>query len=114
MNAEVALRFVYTTLGSREEASVLAETLVSAQLAACVNIVGPMISVYQWQGEIENDEEFALWIKTTALRIEDTLAALADAHPYDTPAIAVFDAEPHGDDYRNWLTASTGGAGQDS
>ena len=111
MNTDVALRFVYTTLDTRDAAETLAETLVAGQLAACVNIVGPMISVYQWDGAVTRDEEFALWIKTTALRLEDTLAAIAEAHPYDTPAIAVFDADPRGDAYIHWLAAGTGGAG---
>ena len=111
MNTDIALRFVYTTLDTRAAADAVAEALVARQLAACVNIVGPIASVYRWEGKTVREQEYALWIKTTAERVHDTMAALAEAHPYDTPAIAVFDAHAHGNDYINWLAAGTSVAG---
>ena len=69
-------RIVLTTAGSQEEARKIAQALVERRLAACVNILGPMESVYRWQGKVESAPEYLLVIKTTAAaftRVRDAL-----------------------------------------
>jgi len=99
-------RLVLTTCGSSEEARSIAHTLVERQLAACVNIVPQIESVYRWQGEIETASEWLLVIKTTAdafTRLRDTLSKL---HSYELPEcieIAIEDGSPA---YLAWIGES--------
>ena len=74
-----------TTLATRDEGERLAATLVEECLAACVNVIGPMISIYQWEGKVERDTEVLLLIKTTAAGVEPLKERVLDLHPYDTP-----------------------------
>jgi periplasmic divalent cation tolerance protein len=99
-------RIVLTTTGSKEEAQKIASALVGQQLAACVNVIGPISSTYRWQGKVENAEEFLLIIKTMAdacARVADKIRAL---HSYELPEIvqlAIADGSP---EYLKWIEAS--------
>ncbi len=78
---------VATTAGNPEDARKLADLLVARQLAACVQIHGPIRSVYRWQGAVEAEEEWLLTAKTRQDRYPALESALQEAHPYDVPEI---------------------------
>jgi periplasmic divalent cation tolerance protein len=101
------VRIVLTTAGSREEAERLAHALVDAGLAACVNLVPDLKSIYRWQGAVESADEVLLLIKTTAARLQSVEAALRAAHSYEVPEFLVLTAESASQAYLAWLLAST-------
>lgn len=78
---------VLTTVGSEEEAGRLAALLVERRLAACVQVVGPIVSRYRWQGAIEEEREWQCLAKTTRAAYEAIEAAIREAHSYDEPEI---------------------------
>jgi len=98
---------LYTTFPSVVEAEKAGNALVGARLAACVNILPGMISLYRWQGAIERGEEAVMLIKTRASLAEPVRAAVRASHPYDTPAILVLPIESVDETYFAWIMAST-------
>jgi len=99
-------RLVLTTCGSLEEARRLAQALVERQLAACVNIVPQIESVYRWQGKVETAAEFLLLIKTTAGAFAALRDALIEIHSYDVPECIEIDIEDGNADYLAWIGES--------
>lgn len=96
-------RVVLTTIASSEKADQLASALVERRLAACVNIVGPVRSIYRWKGDIEREQEYLLIIKTTAERAAELAAAFAELHPYEVPEHVELTIEGGGAEYLQWL-----------
>lgn len=96
---------VLTTVGAGFDAAALARTLVEQRLAACVNIVAEVRSIYRWNDGVDDEREQLLLIKTTEERVAALRDALFAVHPYDVPEFVVLDAEAHGP-YGTWLTAS--------
>jgi periplasmic divalent cation tolerance protein len=99
-------RIVLSTAGSEDEARKIARHLVERQLAACVNIVPQIESIYRWQGKVESSREWLLLIKTTATRFEAVRDTIRELHSYDLPeciAVAIEDGSP---EYLRWLAAS--------
>jgi periplasmic divalent cation tolerance protein len=78
---------VLTTAASEEEARGIAEVLVERRLAACVQVVGPVVSRYRWQGKIEEEREWQCLVKTTRAAYEAVEAAIREVHSYDEPEI---------------------------
>jgi len=78
---------VLTTAGSEEEAGRIAELLVERKLAACVQVVGPVVSRYRWQGAIEEEREWQCLAKTTRAAYDAVEAAIREIHSYDEPEI---------------------------
>src|SRR5512139_1486522 len=78
---------VLVTAGTREEADSLAQALVGERLAACVNVLGPITSVYRWQGRVQRDQEALLIIKTRRPHFEQLAARVSALHSYDNPEI---------------------------
>jgi periplasmic divalent cation tolerance protein len=78
-------RIMLTTTGSREEADRIARALVERELAACVNILGPISSVYRWKGKIETGNEFLLLIKSTEDAFDRVRDAIRALHSYEMP-----------------------------
>src|SRR3954462_2553194 len=99
--------FVYTTYPSIVEAEAAGKVLIERQLAACVNILPGMISLYRWQGAIERGEEAVMIIKTRAALAEAVRAAVKEMHSDSTPAILVIALESVDPDYLAWLIAGT-------
>ena len=103
--AEMSQRFVIalSTAGSDEQAEQLARALVERRLAACVNIVGGVCSIYRWKGKIERDGEKLLVIKTSREKWPEVGRVLRELHSYEVPEILmlpVLDGDP---DYLGWL-----------
>lgn len=89
-----------------EVASYLAHELVDRRLAACVQVVGPIRSVYRWDGAVEDERELLLIVKTTRDRIEEIEALLRTDHPYEVPELVAVPIVAGGRDYLEWLAAS--------
>jgi periplasmic divalent cation tolerance protein len=96
---------VLTTVGSGHDARGLAEQLVEARLAACVNILPQLYSVYRWQGRVEQDDEQLLLIKTAADKVDALTEKLLSLHPYETPEVVVLPVESLHGPYAQWFEA---------
>lgn len=101
------IRVALTTCADADSAASLASQLVERGLAACVNIVPGVRSIYRWQGRIEDDAECLLVIKTTAARADDLRAAVAALHAYDVPEFLVLPVESGAQAYLDWVLAQT-------
>lgn len=99
---------VLTTTGSEAEAKRIAQALVERRLAACVNIVPRIQSVYKWEGKVETAEEFLLVIKTTKARSADVQAAIRELHSYDLPECISISMEGGSAEYLKWIEESVG------
>jgi len=101
------VRIVLTTAGSRDEGERPAQALVEGGLAACVNLVPGLTSIYRWQGAVESADEVLLLIKTTTARLESVQAALHAAHSYEVPEFLVLTTESASHAYLEWLLQAT-------
>lgn len=106
--SQTGCRLVLTTAPSAAEAERLAGILVEERLAACVNIVSGVRSIYRWQGAVERGEEALLLLKTTGPGLARLRARLLDLHPYDTPEFVAFEVSDGSPDYLRWVAASVG------
>lgn len=103
-------RIVITTAASREEAEDIAHNLVEERLAACVNVVPGLTSIYRWKGEVETTSEVLLIIKTTAARLERVESTLRRLHSFEVPEFLVINPETAGKSYLDWLLLEAGPA----
>jgi periplasmic divalent cation tolerance protein len=97
------VRIVLTTIGSDTDAVALARTLVDEQLAACVNVLPSMVSIYRWKGSVEQDKEQQIVIKTSSGRLPALEARLRQLHPYELPEFLVLDVAGGGAAYLAWV-----------
>lgn len=95
---------ILTTTSTTEEAESLANGLIGSRLAACVQILPKMTSIYTWEGKIESESEHLLLIKTLPEKYEAVEKYILDHHSYDTPEIVAIDAEKVSAGYLKWLT----------
>ncbi len=98
-----------STVGTAEDAERIARALVERRLAACVNVVPGVVSVYRWKGAVERDEERLLVIKTRAERLEELRRALVELHPYEVPELLALPVEAGHGPYLAWLDESVSG-----
>ena len=99
---------VLTTVGADFDTAALAKSLVEQRVAACVNILPGVESIYRWKNGIEDDREQLLLIKTTEERVNALREALFAVHPYEVPEFVVLAAEAGGA-YTEWLADSVRG-----
>ena len=102
-------RIVLTTIGQKQEAEKLALQLVERRLAACVNIVGPIRSVYRWKQSVSNQPEFLLVIKTNAEHATQLRSAFNELHPYDLPECVELAVQGGSEEYLAWLAGEVSG-----
>lgn len=93
---------VSTTVASEEQAKQLAQTLIESRLAACVQIDGPLSSIYRWQDQIQQDTEFRLVCKTMPSMVASLVADLQKRHPYEVPEILIARYQCSAE-YAHWL-----------
>ena len=100
-------RIVLSTAGSEQEARKIAHILVKRRLAACVNIVPQIQSIYRWKGEIESAQEWLLLIKTRADKFPAVRDAIGELHSYEVPECIVVEIEDGSPRYLQWLEKAT-------
>ncbi len=101
------IRIVFSTIDDAHKAEQLATTLVNRKLAACVNIIPSVRSVYHWQGTVEKAMENLLIIKTSEGRLDELVDILRELHPYDLPEIIALPVETGLPEYLRWVVEST-------
>ncbi|HAR34314.1 MAG TPA: divalent-cation tolerance protein CutA [Desulfobacter sp.] len=102
------IRFVYMTAGNMDEASQIAKTLVQRRLAACVNIIDGMRSVYEWKGTLQEEREVVMIAKTRADCLPDLVEAVKGMHSYDCPCIVGLDVLDGNNAFLDWIRAQVG------
>jgi periplasmic divalent cation tolerance protein len=100
---------VLCTTPSPEVSAQLARGLVEAELAACVNILPSVRSIYRWQGATHDDAESMMVIKTRAARVDELTAWLRTQHPYSEPEIIALPISAGSSSYLAWVASLTGG-----
>ncbi len=100
-------RLMFCACPDRETALGLARTLVEERLAACVNLIADVTSVYRWEGEIQEDGEVLLLIKTTGERVAALTERLRELHPYEVAEIIAVPISEGLTDYLSWITTCT-------
>ena len=98
---------VLTTWPADRDADEFAHTLVAERLAACVNLLPPMRSIYTWKGAVESADERQIVIKTTGARVRELEARIQALHPYDVPEFVVLSILDGSHPYLSWLSDST-------
>lgn len=100
---------IVTTAGSQQEANQIAAALIEQRLAACVQISGPITSVYRWQGKVENGQEWLCAIKTTRAAYPQIEAAIRQLHSYDEPEILALPVVAGSGGYLQWVAEEVRG-----
>jgi len=98
---------ILVTAGSETEAETIAKTLVEERLAACVNLVSPIRSIYRWEGKIADDREWLLVIKTQAAQFAAVEARVTALHSYQVPEVIALPIQAGAEAYLRWLQAET-------
>ena len=101
-------RIVLTTAGSKEDAAKIAHALVERRLAACVNIVPQIESVYRWQDKVETAQEWLLLIKTQTDLYKRVCDAVKELHSYDLPECVMLEVSAGSQQYLEWIAENTG------
>jgi len=94
---------VLMTAANREEAARIAEALVGARLAACVQVLPEIQSIYRWRGEVARETEVLLLAKTTRVRFDELDRAVREIHSYETPEIVALPVAAISKSYLKWL-----------
>lgn len=102
----MAATVILTTVDSEDQAERMARELVARRQAACVNIVPGVRSIYRWQGQIADDRELLLLVKTTAERVDAVSATIRELHGYDVPEILALDVARGDKAYLDWLSGA--------
>ncbi len=100
---------VFITAPDEDTAESIAKALVGEGLAACVNIVRDIRSIYKWQGKLEDESEVLMIAKTSRDRFEDLATRVKDMHPYDVPEIVSVPITQGSDPYIKWLSEAVSG-----
>ena len=97
------IRLIYITAGSKNEAVMIGKSLINAGLAACVNIIENMSSMYMWDGKLQNDNETILIAKTTRERVSDLIEKANSLHSYDCPCIVSLPVSDGNPEFLKWI-----------
>jgi periplasmic divalent cation tolerance protein len=102
----VTIVSVYAVFADAEEAARIGRLVVEERLAACVNMLGPVRSIYRWQGAVEEASEAAAIFKTTRARADTLVERIAALHSYEVPCVAVWPLERSLASYADWVEKS--------
>ncbi len=97
------IRMVYMTMGTKDEAMTIGRELVNSRLAACVNMIDNMQSIYRWEGEIQADTEVVLIAKTTEARLPALIDRVKSMHSYDCPCIVSLPVSGGNEVFLKWI-----------
>jgi len=97
------INLIYMTAGSKDEARMIGKALISAGLAACVNIIENMYSMYMWDGKLQDDTETILIAKTTKERLPDLIEKVKSLHSYKCPCIVSLPVSDGNPAFLNWI-----------
>jgi periplasmic divalent cation tolerance protein len=100
-------QLIYITAGSDEEARTLGRTLVEERLAACANVLGAIRSFYWWEGEVQEDGEVALILKTRDSLVEKLTARVKELHSYAVPCVVALPIAAGNPDFLAWIDKET-------
>jgi len=100
---------VLTTVPTPETGEQIARALIEAGMAACVNVLPPMVSIYRWRGDLQRDTECQVIIKTVRARVDAVHARVGALHPYDLPEFLVLPVEGGDPAYLAWIAAQSCG-----
>jgi periplasmic divalent cation tolerance protein len=98
---------ILTTLPADDRGEAIGQALVDERLAACVNLLPPMVSIYRWRGAVERESERQVIIKTSRARVPALQARLAALHPYELPEFIVLAVADGGAAYLQWILESS-------
>lgn len=101
-----SVRIILSTCANQGEAERIAHALVESRLAACVNLLPGVQSIYRWEGKVESSMEVLLVIKTSAAHVEDIEQVIAGLHSYSVPEILVLEVHGGSERYLAWLAGS--------
>ena len=99
---------VYVLFASAEEAERIGRTVVEERLAACINILGPVRSIYRWHGAIETSDEIAAILKTSHVQADALITRIAVLHSYDVPCIVTWPIDKILRSYADWVENNVG------
>lgn len=97
-------KFILTTCPDLPTAHLIAEGLVENNLAVCVNIIPSVVSIYKWQGQVEQSQETQLFIKTDERKVAEIDSFITSHHPYEVPELIVLDITDGAKPYLAWLS----------
>ena len=101
--------FIYMTAGSKEEARKIGSELVTMKLAACVNILENMNSIYMWQGKVQDDREVVMIAKTTEDRVPQLVEKVKSLHSYECPCIVSIPVSGGNQAFLDWIAEEVDG-----
>jgi periplasmic divalent cation tolerance protein len=99
---------VYAIFATAEEAEHVGRTVIDERLAACINILGPVRSIYRWQGAVEAADEVAAILKTTDFAADALITRIAGLHSYEVPCIVTWPIDKVLGSYADWVEGSVG------
>ncbi len=100
------VNLVYVTAGSKEEAFRIGRALVAEKLAACVNVIDQMNSIFEWEGEVQQDTEVIMIAKTAESRVPELIEKIKATHSYDCPCIVCLPVSSGNPDFLEWIGRS--------
>lgn len=103
----VSVVSVYAVFADAEEAERIGRLVVEERLAACINILGPIRSIYRWQGAVETADEVAAIFKTSQAQVTALITRVAALHSYDVPCVVSWPIDKITDSYAQWVEDST-------
>ena len=107
MSSKRQVLFAYCAFPDEPTAARVAELVVRERLAACANILGPMTSIYHWQGELQRERECAVIFKTTPLKKKALTERIRATHPYSVPGLVFLDVTGGWPEYLRWVASET-------
>lgn len=99
---------IFITVPGREEAARIAEALVAEKLAACVNQIEGVSSIFWWEGKVQRETEILLMAKTASKRVENLIRRVKELHSYTTPEVIALPIRHGNPDYLRWIDETTG------
>jgi periplasmic divalent cation tolerance protein len=103
LEGPMKVNFIYMTAGSKEEARKIGRKLVTLKLAACVNILENMNSIYMWQGKVQDDREVVMIAKTTEACVPELVEKVKSLHSYDCPCIVSLPVSGGNQAFLDWI-----------